>query len=83
MNCLPQIPANAIFADDGLLLPSLIALGILAVLGFGAGLVIGLIRWGRDRARIQQLLDENTAMCRETEQIRAKGLSALRPAGES
>ncbi|MEM7014532.1 MAG: hypothetical protein AAF585_23980 [Verrucomicrobiota bacterium] len=56
---------------------------IVAVLGFAAGVIGGWLRWRNERSRIQQLIDENTTMCREIEQLESRGPAALRPAGEA
>ncbi|MFT5470348.1 MAG: hypothetical protein ACI8UO_005476 [Verrucomicrobiales bacterium] len=63
--------------------PSMLALSAVAVVGFTAGLLGGWSRWRNERSRIQQLLDENTAMCREIDQLQSRGPAAIKPAGES
>lgn len=66
-----------------LFIPSVLALSIVAVIGFTAGMLGGWSRWRNERSRIQQLLDENTAMCREIDQLQSRGPAAIRPAGDS
>ena len=62
--------------------PSLLALVILAIPGFAIGMLGGWMRWRNERSRIQQLVDENTTMCREIEQLRSRGPAALKAAGD-
>ena len=69
--------------EMSLFVPSLIAFTCVAIFGFTLGLWGGWLRWRNERGRIQQLVDGNTAMCREIEQLQSRGPAALRPAGEA